>query len=378
MTEVRRICHVTTVHPWWDTRIFERMCLGLADRGYEVILVAPIDAPRREQGIQLVPTDLSGKISRLVGAPLLLRKLRRLRADVYHFHDPELLPWMTLFSIIGRSHRVVYDVHEYYPEAVHTSNYFAWRPLSRLAGAVFSVMEPALARRLDGVVGVTSPIAARFDGGAARVAVVSNMVAVERLPESLEQVTLPSPQTVVIGGVMDRSRLMTEVIDAMGLLAPNWPALHLLGIGDLIKDPYGAELKARAEALGIGDRISFRARVPWATLQAYLASSIVGLVLFSDWKNNRLALPNRLFEFMAHGVPIVGTDFLLIREIVSGTDCGILLDSGRPESIAAAIDSLLRDPAAAKAMGKRGRAAVRRRYRWEVELDRLETLYRDL
>ncbi|HWO89568.1 MAG TPA: glycosyltransferase, partial [Gemmatimonadales bacterium] len=138
----RRICHVTTVHPWQDTRIFERMCVGLARRGYDVTLVAPVRRPRSVACVRLVPTGLRTKVGRLFGAPALLRRLAALRADVYHFHDPELLPWMAWFRRAHPLIRVVYDVHEYYAETVVDSNYFGWRPLSRAAGTAFGYLEP--------------------------------------------------------------------------------------------------------------------------------------------------------------------------------------------------------------------------------------------
>ena len=374
MASPRHICHVTTAHPWFDTRIFERMCLGLVRLGYRVTLVAPVDQPRRERGVDILPTGLRGKAARLLGGRRLLRRLQALDADVYHFHDPELLPWMALFRRTSGK-RVIYDVHEYYPESVVDSNYFGWRPLSRLAGLVFGAMEPALGRGLDGVTGVTPPIADRFRGGRAQVVVARNVLSLESLPETATPVELPSPRTLVLAGVMDRNRLMPELLDALAILAPGWPDLTLLAIGDLATDPYGAELLARARRLGIEGRVVVRPRVPWATLQGHLARSVAGLVLYHDRLNNRFGLPNRLFEFMAQGVPIVSSNFPLLAEVVGEARCGILLEDGRPATIAAAIDTLLRDPAEARLMGERGRAALRARHHWGIDLQGVAALY---
>src|SRR5690349_18464500 len=104
------------------------MCQGLAARGHDVLLVAPVDAETERDGVRIIPTGLRGKVQRFLGAPKLLRLLADLEADVYHFHDPELLPWMVWLGRKGQGRRVVYDVHEYYPESVYTSNYFGWAP----------------------------------------------------------------------------------------------------------------------------------------------------------------------------------------------------------------------------------------------------------
>jgi glycosyltransferase involved in cell wall biosynthesis len=373
-----RICHITTVHPWSDTRIFERMCVSLAARGHDVTLVAPVEGDRLEQGVRIIPTRLNGKLKRLVAVPGLLRRLAALRAHIYHFHDPELLPWMAAFRGAGGARRVVYDVHEYYAETVVDSNYFRWRPASLAAGVVFGRAEPWLARRLDAVVGVTEPIAQRFRGGPVRVAVIRNMVPLERVPRPLEPVALPSSRTVVLAGVMDRNRLMQELLQALAAVVSDWPDLHFLGIGDLLTDPYGDELRRLAQQLGIGDRIAFAPRQPWGRLQSYLAQSVAGMVLLADRINFRWSLPTRLFEFMLHGVPVIASDVPLVREVVESCGCGILLDSARPEAIAAALRRLLADPAEARRLGERGRQAVLARYNWEAEMDRLEALYRAL
>jgi glycosyltransferase involved in cell wall biosynthesis len=378
MITPRHICHVTTAHPWFDARIFERLCVGLRARGYRVTLVAPVDEPREERGISIVPTGLRGKFSRLVGVPGLLRRLAALDADIYHFHDPELLPWMALFCRLRPGTRVVYDVHEFYPESVVGSNYFGWRPISRLAGAVFNLVEPALGRRLDGVVGVTPPITRRFAGGRARVATVRNVLPLDVLTQALDPVELPSPRTLVLGGIMDRDRLMPELLAAIASLTPRWPDLALLGFGDYHWDPYGREIDALVRGLGLESRVTFRPRVPWATLQAHLVGSVAGLVLLRDERRYHWSLPNRLFEFMAHGVPVVAMDYPLIGEVVREADCGLLLKEGSAAAIAAALDRLLADPAHAGAMGARGRDAVRTRHNWAVDLARVDALYAEL
>jgi len=81
---------------------------------------------------------------------------------------------------------------------------------------------------------------------------------------------------------------------------------------------------------------------------------------------------------MAHGVPVVATDFPLLREVIDDCGCGVLLTDGTPATIARAIESLLHDPAAARAMGLRGREAVSTRYNWSTEIAQVSALYDEL
>ena len=101
----------------------------------------------------------------------------------------------------------------------------------------------------------------------------------------------------------------------------------------------------------------------------------VGLVVFQPVENYIDAQPTKLFEYLASGVPVVASDFPVWREIVAAVDAGLLVDPTDPAAVSAAIDALLDDPERAAAMGRRGRAAVLERYRWEPQGARLVDLY---
>lgn len=110
-----KICHITTVHPAHDARIFYRMCAGLAAKGHEVTLIA--SAPfAGEFGVRSSPWNKriapAGRISRII---LALRAALAENADIYHFHDPELISLGLALKLLRPSKIVVYDVHEDYP-----------------------------------------------------------------------------------------------------------------------------------------------------------------------------------------------------------------------------------------------------------------------
>ena len=106
-----------------------------------------------------------------------------------------------------------------------------------------------------------------------------------------------------------------------------------------------------------------------------LNSARAGLVLLHPRINYVDALPIKLFEYMAVGIPVIASDFPLWRTIVDGANCGILVDPMKPEQIAKAIDWLLDNPREARKMGERGRRAVLERYNWSLEEKKLIELY---
>src|SRR5262249_20950481 len=162
------------------------------------------------------------------GSPGLLAKLRMVGADIYHFHDPELLPWMWLFQEITPQAAVIYDIHEYYPEKVVVSNFFGAPPLNRLMSRLVLRWEPWMAKRLCGVIGVTEPILDRFHGGPAAVQVIRNVVDLTAIPSFSTPPQLPGEQTLVIGGTIDPTRRMEEFLAALRLLRDRGMIVHLL------------------------------------------------------------------------------------------------------------------------------------------------------
>jgi glycosyltransferase involved in cell wall biosynthesis len=106
-----------------------------------------------------------------------------------------------------------------------------------------------------------------------------------------------------------------------------------------------------------------------------LARSIAGLVNFHPLPNHIDAQPNKMFEYMSAGIPVIASDFPLWREIIKGNDCGILIDPFDPAAIAQAIDHLVLHPADAQRMGANGSKAVNDRYNWNIEEKKLFFFY---
>ena len=121
-----RVVHLSVVHKPDDPRIHERECRTLAAAGYAIMYLAPGAARGRdEHGVLLAPLPQRGRSTRFLDSIEIAQALRALRPQVLHVHDPELL---TLFPAVKAFiPRLVYDMHEYVPEAVASKHYIPAR-----------------------------------------------------------------------------------------------------------------------------------------------------------------------------------------------------------------------------------------------------------
>ena len=97
----------------------------------------------------------------------------------------------------------------------------------------------------------------------------------------------------------------------------------------------------------------------------------MGIITYLPYPNNTSCLPNKLFDYMLMGLPVVASDFPLYREVVEPNHCGLTVDPTRPEEIARAMEYLIEHPHEARQMGENGRRAVLEKYNWEKESRKL-------
>jgi len=135
------------------------------------------------------------------------------------------------------------------------------------------------------------------------------------------------------------------------------------------------DLQQRVQALPGWERVDALGFVDRTGVREVLGRSMAGLVTFLPAPNHIDAQPNKMFEYMSAGIPVIASDFPLWREIIAGNDCGLLVDPLFPEKIAEAIDYLVTHPEDAERMGRNGRKAVLERYNWQNEERKLLEFY---
>lgn len=364
-----RIVQLTTVHRWDDVRIYHKISRTLADAGHDVHMVAPAPGAgeRPDPGhitMHWLPPSGS-RPARLLNAWRAVGAVRRVRPDVVHFHDPELMPTALLLRCLGI--RVVYDVHEDLPADIMQKEWiskFLRRPVSLVA----RLSEWCFTRlAATAIIPVTNHIARRFPPR--RTVVVQNYPLLEELQSSSGSAPGKPPGSFVYIGGITRDRGGLEMIEAASQAGV---AVDL--VGPVVPPAFKRELESAAE----GTPATLVGSVSRTEVGTRLANARASFVLFHPAPNHTNAQPNKLFESMSAGVPVIASDFPAWRRIVDGEQCGLLVDPLDSQAIAHAMTWLLEHHEDAEAMGRRGRQAVEQRYNWESESTRLIDLYASL
>lgn len=363
------VVHLTSAHPRYDTRIFLKECRSLALAGYKVSLVVA-DGRGDEVKEQVAILDVgkpAGRLGRMFSTTrAIFSKAVEMDADVYHFHDPELLLVGIKLKIVGK--KVIFDAHEDAPQQIFGKPYLNKFSKHCLSWALRH-FESWVCRRFDAIVTATPFIRRKFDSINPRCVDVNNFPMLGELSCDLASANKLS-QVCYVGGITS-IRGIRELVNAMSLVKSS---VRLQLVGHFSEKRTASEIRglpgwAAVDELGFKDRTGVR---------DVMAQCIGGIVTFHPLPNHIDAQPNKMFEYMSAGIPVIASDFPLWREIVIGNSCGLCVDPLDSEAIAKAIDYLASYPEEAKQMGANGKRAVQYIYNWKNEEAKLLALYRQV
>ncbi|MGI8659221.1 MAG: glycosyltransferase family 4 protein [Candidatus Limnocylindria bacterium] len=355
-----------------DSRV-EKEAASLREAGYRVTVVADRapGLPPSESKDGIMVRRLARSKRHLPGISFAMHERRiaqsliALRPDVLHAHDSNaLVPVGIAAARVGRP--FIYDAHDLWlhrPRRQRTQLYH------EAQNAYYRLVERTFVPRAAATFAVSPPIvrhlARRY--ALASVGLVPNypdhrgVVGRRQLRDLRELRDIPPgrPLILYLGGLMG-GRGIEHAVRAM----PRVPGAHLVLLGS---GHQASELADEARRAEVSDRVHIVDPVMPDEVVAYAASATVGISpIVPSCLNYRYSLPNKLFQYMEAGIPVIASDFSQVRDVVIGSGAGIVVDTESPKAIAGGIAQLLADPEAAEAMGRRGHAAVAEQYNWSV------------
>jgi glycosyltransferase involved in cell wall biosynthesis len=367
-----KVVHLSSVHSPFDNRIHHKECKTLAEAGYEVVIVARQEPDGVvDKGVRLlaVPKPKSRLIRWLKTVWQVFKAAVKENADCYHFHDGELIPFGIMLKLLGK--RVIYDVHEETPYNILGKHYIPSAILRKTIARLVAFAEALGSVFFDRII-VANPITTcRFP--ATKTVLIQNFPNADEL---LSEESLPYPRrppNIAYVGSITALRGIKEMVQAMSLL-PETMGTRLLLVGRFSP----SELQAETQRMTGWSRVAFFGWQHRDDIKRTLATSRIGLVLLHPTPFYVVNYPWKMFEYMSAGVPIVASNFPLWREIITEADCGMLVDPLDPKAIAEAIAWLLKHPADAERLGLNGLAAVREKYNWTLQGQKLKAFYAGL
>jgi len=301
-------------------------------------------------------------------------QLIRMPADIYHAHDDNAL---AACYIAARWHRklLIFDAHEF-PLNSLIDKRRSW------LSALFINLFTRMIRNCAGIITVSSPIAQEICHlyHIPKVSLIRNLPIYQALPKSdrLRQHLDLSPgvKVALFQGNIDPNRGLDKLVHTAKFLDRDIVIVIMgKGIGVTL-----SELEALAESEGVTDRIRIIPPVPYEELLNWTASADIGLIVSSpDYSLNvRMSLPNKLFEYLMAGLPVLSSQLPAIAEVINTYDVGQIVSSLVPAEIAAAINAMLEDQAALERMHHNALEAAQHELSWEKEQRKLLRLYYDL
>lgn len=413
-----KVCMLCSDHPALDARVFYKEARSLQKAGYDVTLLAPLNDEgflfdaggnkiaaseitlynvriigfsQEKRGIS--KTLVVSKLIRLaslmglrIGAEIcteLIGKGTSLRADVYHCHE--------IFSLYagiqikrrlekeGRKPKLIYDVHEYTPGIF--PRYSGINKLyDMLSKKVVVHFEKEALKHVDYAITVNEAISEYLlnQNRFVNTEVIYNCSVFPRLQEPERRVEHKDKVLICHEGTLSFSRGLKRMIEVMKVLKEAYGnKVELIVIGAVPQEER-KYLDAKLKEYNLHDTIRCAGWLPYEKVGEAISQADIGIIFFEPTENNIFGTPNKLFNYMRYGLPVISVNLPETGRIISKTQSGLIVKEPSTESLSKALSALIDDEAKRRRLGENARKAAYNQYGWEQMEKRLLRVYEEL
>ena len=365
----KKVVHLTSVHPSNDVRIYEKELTSLQQEGYQCFLVCLNQKTEvTKENIQIISVSSKSKkriVRALLGSIKVVAKGLQLHGDIYHIHDPELLPWAIFLKLFGK--KIVYDVHENYAGSILSKPYLRGKSKKKLISVMIGVAEKFFARFYDLIIVVTPDIGKPFDP--------KKTVCLQNFPLiyfSNADVNQSRSYNLIYAGGLTRIRGVEQMIKMTSFIPDKYNSkLILAGKFESI------EFEKTMTSLSGWKNIIYLGWRSRKQLNKLFLEAFAGLLFFHPVENHMVCQPNKLFEYLSFGLPVIATNFDHWKNINKDTDCIRFVDPFNPKAVGENIVQLF-DEKNIETLRRKAVSLVLTHYTWETEKQKLFDAYKIL
>lgn len=364
-----KICHMTSVHPVKDGRIFYKECTSLAKAGYDVTLIAAGANDEICNGVKIIGVPLKNKsrFNRMfnIGRDVY-KKALEINADIYHFHDPELLLFGLKLKRKGK--KVIFDSHEFVGKQILTKDYIPKFLRYNLSSA-YQKFETYVCKRLDIVIEVCTINGEDYFENRCRKRIFLTNAPI--IKDNInEKTTKHDLKRIVHIGGLTYERGITFLATAISQLK-----CKLILAGPFSSKEYENKIKNICD-----NKLEYKGILLPSDIPKLLEECGIGVCTLLD--KGQYAhidvLPTKIYDYMLAGLPIIMSNFPYLEKFNHQYNIGLCVPPDNPNAIAEAITYLVTHPEKASEMGENGKKAIIEEFNWDIQEKVLLDLYKDL
>lgn len=373
-----KVCHLASTHKMNDMRIFEKECKSLVQTGMEVTLIGFGPQAKTEiiDGVTCISLycPIKNNLEILTKRnKITLKAALAVEADIYHIHEPLLLPLASKLKRKGKV--VIFDSHEFYGwqlrDNIHKIKVIRVPDsFMKVIGNLYMHYEKRICRRIDGVVQVCTMNGVDYFSHRCK-----RSVFVRNLPNSSDYtrrtpINADEASIAMIGGI-SKERGITQLVEAAYLTHTK---LYLAG--PFLPKSYEQEL-SQLEAY---QNVVYKGFLDKEGMISLLDQSSIGAAtLLNLGQYDKIdTFPTKVYDYMAMELPVILSDTRYARLMNEKYHFAICVDPGDITSIREAIEWLITHPNEALEMGRNGRKAIEQELNWEKESQKLVDFYHEL
>ena len=374
-----KVCHLASKHKMNDMRIFEKECKSLAKAGFDVTLIGFGEVPKTEviEGVRCISLfcPIKNNLELLKKRnKMSLETALQVDADIYHLHEPELLPVGMKLKRTGKT--IIFDSHEYYGwqlrDNIHKIKIIKTPAfLMKWIGKLYMRYEKRVCMKLDAVIQVCTMNGIDYFANRCRKTLfIRNLPSLSDYTRKTPVDFGKSPAIVMIGGIT-KERGITQLVKAT-----HQAGGHLLLAGAFLPKSYEDELKTMPEYAcvdykGFLDKHGMVALLEQANIGA---STLLNVGQYAQIDT----FPTKVYDYMSMELPVVISNTEFAQSMNEKYHFAFCVDPNSPKEIAKAFLWLQAHPTEAIEMGQNGRKAIENEYNWEKESEKLVEFYKQL